>query len=63
MDIALYDLDHLEKLPGIARNLLEDTGLAERIIENGYKKTAGNFTWGHCADWILEAVREEGSGE
>ncbi len=63
VDIALYDLDHLEKLPGIARNLLEDTGLAERIIENGYKKTAGNFTWGHCADWILEAVREEGSGE
>ncbi len=63
VDIALYDLDHLEKLPDIARNLLGDTEMAERIIENGYKKTAGNFTWGHCADWILEAVREEGSGE
>ena len=59
VDIALYDLDHLEKLPDIARNLLEDTGLAERIIENGYKKTAGSFTWGHCADWILKAIKEE----
>ncbi|MCI9638311.1 MAG: glycosyltransferase [Hungatella sp.] len=59
VDIALYDLDHLEKLPGIARNLLENTELAERIIENGYKKTAGSFTWGHCADWILKAIKEE----
>ncbi len=60
VDIALYDLDHLEKLPGIAKKLLEDTGLAGRIIENGRKRTMENFTWSHCADWILEAVREEG---
>ncbi len=59
VDIALYDLDHLEKLPDIARNLLGDRELAERIIENGYQKTAGNFTWGHCADWIVKAIKEE----
>ena len=31
-DIALFDLDHLEQLPNIARRLLEDTKTAERII-------------------------------
>ena len=58
-DIALFDLDHLEQLPDIARQLLENTERAERIIEKGYEKTAGNFTWSHCADWILAAVEEE----
>lgn len=59
VDIALYDLDHLEKLPDIAKGLLVDTELAEKIIENGYQKTVSQFTWGHCVDWILDAVREE----
>ena len=59
VDIALYDLDHLEKLPDIAGQLLKDRELAGRIIENGYKKTAENFTWSRCADWILEAIKEE----
>lgn len=57
VDIALYDLDRLELLPEIARRLLADEGLAERIIENGYSKVAGAFTWSHCADRILETVR------
>ena len=56
VDIALYDLKHLEELPGIARRLLSDQELAERIIENGYRKAAEGFTWGHCVDWILEAA-------
>lgn len=58
-DIALYDLDHLEQLPAIARKLLEDTDMAERIIEKGYEKTVNNFTWSHCTDWILDAIEEE----
>lgn len=56
VDIALYDLKHLKELPSIARRLLSDQELAERIIENGYRKAAEGFTWGHCVDWILEAV-------
>ena len=56
VDIALYDLDHLERLPDIARKLLGDRELAETIINNGYEKTAGNYTWSHCADWILESI-------
>ena len=59
IDIALYDLEHLEKLPEIACQLLKNKELAENIIENGYRKTVENFTWGHCADWILEAIKED----
>ena len=58
-DIALYDLDHLDQLPDIARRLLQDEDMAEKIIENGYEKTAKNFTWSHCADWILKVVEKE----
>lgn len=58
VDIALYDLDRLKQLPEIAERLLTDERLAERIIETGYRKAAAAFTWSHCTDWILEAVRE-----
>ena len=61
-DIALYDLSHLEQLPDIAGKLLEDQGLAETIIENGYEKVAGKLTWDECAQRILEIIREKGSG-
>lgn len=56
VDIALYDLEHLEQLPGIAEWLLSNQELAEGIIENGYRKTVEGFTWSHCVDWILEAA-------
>lgn len=57
-DIRIYDLNHLELLPGIAREMIENTEQAESIIENGYKKAAENLTWSHCADWILETVEK-----
>lgn len=57
-DIRLYDLDHLDRLPGIACEMLEDTGKAESIIQKGYEKVAGQWTWSHCANWILKAVEE-----
>ncbi len=56
-DIALYDLERLEELPAIAERLLTDTALAEGIIRNGYEKAAGNLTWGHCAEWVLDGIR------
>ncbi len=61
VDIALYNLDQLERLPDISRQLLSDSKLAERIIKNGYEKTVNNFTWNHCANWILEAINERKS--
>lgn len=57
-DIALYDLEHLEKLPEIVGELLRDTERAERMIQKGYEKTAKNLTWSNCADWILTAIEQ-----
>lgn len=56
-DIALYDLDHLEELPGIAERLLTDQELAEEIIQRGRKKVLSNLTWGHCAEWLLGGIQ------
>ena len=55
-DIALYDLKHLELLPGIAEKLLHDTEHAEAIITRGYEKVLRHFTWKNCTDWILNAI-------
>ena len=49
------------ELQDISRQLLSDSKLAERIIKNGYEKTVNNFTWNHCANWILEAINERKS--
>ena len=56
VDIALYDLEHLEKLPEMIGGLLRDTERAQEMIRKGYEKTAENLTWSNCADWILEAI-------
>ena len=58
VDIALYELDHLERLPDIVRELLEDTVKAEKIIRKGYEKVSSELTWSNCADWILGAVEK-----
>ncbi|KAI4441711.1 glycosyltransferase family 1 protein [Schaedlerella arabinosiphila] len=57
-DIALYDLEYLEKLPEIVGELLRDTERAERMIQKDYEKTAKNLTWSNCADWILTAIEQ-----
>lgn len=56
LDIALYDLDHLEKLPDIVWKLLDDSTGTEEMIRRGYEKVSREFTWSNCTDWILEAV-------
>ncbi len=56
VDIALYDLDHLERLPDLASRLLADPVWAEMIIQNGYEKVSRELTWSNCADWLLGAV-------
>lgn len=58
VDIALYDLNHLEQIPDIARQLLADPMRAEMIIQRGYKKVSQNLTWSNCADWLLEVAKQ-----
>lgn len=55
-DIALYELDHLDRLPDIVSGLLHDAERAERMIRKGYEKVLENFTWSNCTDWILDAM-------
>lgn len=55
-DIALYDLEHLEQLPGIVKGLLRDPEHAEKMIRKGYEKVLQNLTWSNCTDWILDAI-------
>lgn len=54
-ELALYDLRELEKLPELARGLLEDERKAECMIDKGYEKVKAHYTWVNCADRILQA--------
>ena len=53
VDIALYDIDALDKLPNIIYGFLEDPDRCESIIDRGYEKVSANYTWQNCADQIL----------
>lgn len=55
-DIALYDLNHLEKLPEIADYWLTHTAQAETLIEAAHAKTAANYTWVNCVDALLASM-------
>lgn len=58
VDIALYNLKKLDKLPDIAHHLLTDETGAEAIIQKGYEKVVQNLTWSNCVDWILELAEK-----
>lgn len=55
-EIAVYDLEQLELLPGYVRELLSNRDRAERMIQKGYEKTIKNYTWTNCVDQILETI-------
>lgn len=57
-DIVFYELEALEKLPGIVEGLLADPARAQAIIEKGYEKVKAHFTWKSCVSHIIEAVEE-----
>lgn len=57
MDIALYDLNHLEQLPCIVKFLLANDDLVENIIHNGYQKVSKSFTWSNCVEQILKTLK------
>ena len=53
VDIQLYDLKALDRLPHITRQLLSDPVRTWEMIEKGYEKAAEQFTWKQCAEQIL----------
>lgn len=55
-DIAIYDLEHLERLPGQVERLLRDGEQTMKMIQKGYEKVAGQFVWKNCVDQILRKI-------
>lgn len=58
-EIAIYDLEELEKLPQLAGELLHNRAKAEEMIARGYEKTSKNFTWVNCVDQIIGTMEKE----
>lgn len=57
-DVALYDLAHLEKLPELVVNLLENEKCRVDIAERGYQKALASHTW-DCRAKELIGIAEE----
>ncbi|MCI9464242.1 MAG: glycosyltransferase family 1 protein [Lachnospiraceae bacterium] len=55
-NIALYHLEHLERLPETADFWLNHPTQAEKLISNAYDIASGNFTWVNCVDSILDIL-------
>ena len=54
-DIAFYDLDELEALPGLIEELLQNDDMREKIIRNGQEKVLHHYT---TASVIGEALQK-----
>lgn len=54
-DIAFYDLDELEALPGLIEELLQNDAMREKIIRNGQEKVLRHYT---IASVIGEALQK-----
>ena len=57
VDLAMYDLKELERLPDIVSRWLGDETRAEEVIQRGYEKVRRSFTWADCVEQIMETIR------
>ncbi len=55
-DIALYHLEHLDRLPSIAEYWLTHPDESEALLEKACAKTAAHYTWANCVDSLLDAL-------
>lgn len=55
-DIVLYSLEHLEKLPGIITECLENEEKSRKIAQKGYEKAVNGHTWKHRVEQLLEEI-------
>lgn len=58
-EIVLFDLNQIERLPGIIENLLKDEERLQKISVNGYHKAAGRHLWKHRAEQFLKWINSE----
>lgn len=55
-DCMIYSLAQLEKLPEIAKGLLEDPDRMQRIADNGYEMAKAGHTWAHRANLLHDLI-------
>lgn len=53
---VLFDLNHIEEVPGKIQTLLANPALCERIAENGYELAVQKHTWNQRADEFLQLL-------
>ena len=55
-DMVIFDLEHLEELPGKIKNVLGDEEKRCRMAESGREKTRREHTWDKRAEQFLELL-------
>lgn len=55
-DCSIYSLSAMERLPEIAKGLLEDQNRMQRIADNGYEMAQAGHTWAHRAKTLHELI-------
>ncbi|MBQ4283554.1 MAG: glycosyltransferase family 1 protein [Lachnospira sp.] len=55
-DIVFYDVDNLQELPNIVKDLLNNPDRAMQIAENGYVNASKYHTWENRVTQILETL-------
>lgn len=61
-DVLLYELDSLDALPGMVRDVLSDPKRLSAIAENGYCNALANHTWDSRAKEFIRLTEEESKG-
>lgn len=55
-DIVMFELDHLEKLPELIRQLLDHEDLRQQMTAKAYQKVAAEHTWDARTGQLLDLV-------
>lgn len=58
-ELLLFDLAHLDELPGRIKELLAEEQKRSRIAQRGYEKALRQHTWHQRAEKILEWIEED----
>lgn len=61
-DMLSFQLDELERLPEQVGRLLSDSGLRQKMAENGWRKTVTDHTWDIRAGQFLDILRSRAAG-
>lgn len=57
VDIAFYDLAHIDRLPAMVKALLDQPQKRQSIAQSGYEKALAHHTWNCRAKELLECIQ------